>query len=199
MSWLRVDDGFAEHPKVIALGGPAARWAWLEILAYCARRQTGGVIPPEIHDILRRATPELLAKAEQVGLIDVTEDGRVVHDWPIYNGATVEERVAACLLSNPDASSNEIVKTIGGKRELVLRIIAQLREKGGSPVVPGNHPSRFPAGTQSVPLARARAPQPQVLQEPKAVTSKADAETNGPGLQEIEELEATTTASLRSP
>lgn len=45
-------------------------------------------------------------------------------------------------------------------------------------------------------LALARSQETETETEPKAVTSTNN---NGPGLQEIEELEAQTTASLRSP
>jgi hypothetical protein len=87
MAWLRVDDGFPEHHKILALGGPAQRWAWVEVLAYCARARTRGRIPEGIGDIVRRADSRLISRAKSVGLIDVDEAGVMhVHDWNAYNG-----------------------------------------------------------------------------------------------------------------
>lgn len=85
MAWLRIDDGFAEHPKLIALGSPADRWTWLELLVYCARRRTRGQVPSGVHDVLRRATPGFLERCHMVGLLDKDEDGYAVHDWETYN------------------------------------------------------------------------------------------------------------------
>lgn len=43
MSWLRIDDGFAEHPKVQAVS-ERARWMHVTALCYCARNLTDGVL-----------------------------------------------------------------------------------------------------------------------------------------------------------
>lgn len=89
MTWLRVDDGFPEHPKLIRLGGPSMRWTWLEVLAYCARHQTDGVVPAEICEVVKRANIAFLYKCVAVGLLEetATEHGVTlhVHDWETYN------------------------------------------------------------------------------------------------------------------
>jgi predicted DNA-binding transcriptional regulator AlpA len=128
MTWLRLDDGFAEHPKVLALGNAQARWAWVEVLTYCARRKTGGRIPSGIEDVLKRATPAFLKRCEQVGLVENNGNGLVVHDWDVYNGA-LGERVAEYLEKHPDATANEVVKALGANRKTVLRLINALRKK----------------------------------------------------------------------
>lgn len=84
MSWLRLDDGFSHHPKVLKLTR-LQRWTWVEILLYCARFKTAGVIPKEIQEGVREATPSLLTKLEEIGLVD-QENGVIhIHDWHAYN------------------------------------------------------------------------------------------------------------------
>ena len=85
MAWLRIDDGFADHPKLVELGKPEHRWTWLEVLAYCARQKTQGRIPREIGDVIRRANPAFIRRCVEVGLVDLDEDIHRVHDWDDYN------------------------------------------------------------------------------------------------------------------
>ena len=93
MSWLRLDDGFADHPKLRRLT-VAQRWTWLELLLYCARHRTGGELPEDIKLDVPGATPAFLRRALELELLDryVTEDvagdvteGYAVHDWSTYN------------------------------------------------------------------------------------------------------------------
>jgi hypothetical protein len=84
VAWLRVDDGFPEHAKLLALRR-TDRWTWVEVLAYCARQNNGGVVPNGVHDVVKYATPLFLEKCADAGLLDVTDSGYVVHDWEDYN------------------------------------------------------------------------------------------------------------------
>lgn len=83
MSWLRLDDGFAQHPKVADLTDREFR-AWVKLLLYCARYRTEG-------DVTEAALRELgVGKAARdtfvsVGLLDVEETEWHVHDWSSYN------------------------------------------------------------------------------------------------------------------
>jgi hypothetical protein len=61
------------------------RWAWLEILTYCARYRTSGHVTRGVRSAVASATPKLLAKLVQVRLLDEAEDGWKVHDWDEYN------------------------------------------------------------------------------------------------------------------
>ena len=84
MTWLRIDDGFTEHRKVLKLRR-SERWTWLEILTYCARQNNGGRIPKAISDVLRHVTNDFLERCVKAGLLDHHEDGYQVHDWLEYN------------------------------------------------------------------------------------------------------------------
>ena len=168
MTWLRVDDGFTEHGKIVSLKR-ADRWTWLELLCYCSRQGNGGQFSDGICDVLKWVSPAFLRRCvearrlgDEVGLLEVVtgSDGTdwepvgnhyQVHDWAVYNGATIEARIAAFLEQNTDATANEVHRAVGGNRKVVLAEIARLRETGGS--IGGTS-----TGTKVV--TRARSPSP---------------------------------------
>ena len=107
MSWLRIDDSFVDHPKVISLGAIPARWAFLELLSYCAKHRTEGYFPPSIGDTHRRLTPALIARCIEVGLVDVGDSGEHrVHDFEAYNPASKDPTGASRQQRWRNAHSN---------------------------------------------------------------------------------------------
>lgn len=84
MAWLRIDDGFPEHRKIIALKR-TERWTWMELMCYCARQNDMGHVPEGVGDIVRGATPAFIRKCVEIELLDRDEDGLRVHDWHDYN------------------------------------------------------------------------------------------------------------------
>ena len=132
MAWLRIDDGLTEHRKLLDLPRND-RWTWMELLCYVARQNNGGHVPGGVITTMKHVTPRFLERCQTVGLLDTDDqDGRlVVHDWAIYNGGTVAERVAAYLTEHPEASGNEVLKAVGGTRKLVLTEVAR-QQKGGT-------------------------------------------------------------------
>lgn len=84
MSWLRLDDDFLEHPKVIGLSDRELR-RWLGVLLYCARFRTRGSIPRGAHRAIGLTKKNTLFFIEQ-GLLDRDHVGELhVHDWSVYN------------------------------------------------------------------------------------------------------------------
>jgi hypothetical protein len=80
MAWLRLDDGFAGHPKIAALTDGEFR-VWLRLLCHCARYKR-----PTVDALTRREVTGLSAKKVTrfiaLGLLDEAGDGSfVVHDW----------------------------------------------------------------------------------------------------------------------
>lgn len=62
MTWIRLDDGWDEHPKVLAVSEPAAMM-WLRAIAVSNRRRTGGFVPlGGLHRLTAHAKPEDLAR-----------------------------------------------------------------------------------------------------------------------------------------
>lgn len=83
--WVKLDDDFADHPKVVGLSDKAFR-AYVSGLCYCARQLTDGHIPSRMVKALApgRSGTEL----EQAGLWIQNGSGVVVHDYLEFQPAT---------------------------------------------------------------------------------------------------------------
>jgi hypothetical protein len=85
VSWLRIDDGFAQNPKLEGWTA-AQKWALIELFCYCARHKTDGYVPADLSLLPRAVTTGLLGLAESSGIIDRDAHGHlVIHDWSVYN------------------------------------------------------------------------------------------------------------------
>lgn len=91
--WVKIDDQFPDHPKVVA-AGPAAAWMYICGLCYCNRMLTDGFIPLEQVDKLLPHTQDrpieefgraLAAKLCRMGLWDEADRkglaGFRIHDY----------------------------------------------------------------------------------------------------------------------
>ncbi len=83
MSWLRIDDGFAAHPKVTALN-LRDRWTWMAVLCYCARYRTDGWLPPNIGEHIGGARNGFVKRCAALDLLDEHAGEYRVHDWENY-------------------------------------------------------------------------------------------------------------------
>lgn len=166
MAWLRLDDGFTKHPKFSGWNG-AQKWAWLEVMEYCARYETGGRIPDDPSILPRSTTPALLAKALDSGWLDVRDDGsKWVHDFEIFNpprlsGEALDEVVFKLCSEHPDESANALANRVHGRRKEVLASIRRFRggSQTGSQSQSGTG-SASGSGTGSRARARPVPPQP---------------------------------------
>lgn len=85
MSWVKIDDGAPEHPKLLSVGAAAA-WLWVCGLAYCNRqKRRDGFIPfakvKLLYPGLGTKHAETLVRA---GLWELTSMGFNVHDYHEY-------------------------------------------------------------------------------------------------------------------
>lgn len=83
MSWVKLDDTFPEHPKVVTAGGDAA-WLHVCALAYCNRHpKLSGLVPREMLGRLsdRKNPNALAARLVTVGLWDDDPSGWRIHDY----------------------------------------------------------------------------------------------------------------------
>jgi hypothetical protein len=99
MAWVRLDDGFAEHPKVAVLS-PAAIGLHVAALCYCNRNLTDGRIPKGIETRLTRVSRVAGWVTELVdqGLWFEERDAWRIHDFLDYQPSrakVLEEREAA--------------------------------------------------------------------------------------------------------
>jgi hypothetical protein len=125
MAWLRLDDKFAQHPKVSGLSDRAFR-VHVETMVYCAAYGTKGRIPAaalKLAGATKKQTQELV----NAGLWDENGVGLIVHDFEIYNGTTPVDRVESYLAEHPDATANEVYKAVGGNRTSVLAAFREVK------------------------------------------------------------------------
>jgi hypothetical protein len=87
MSWLRIDDGFVEHPKVADLSDRAFR-LHIAALCYCARNLTDGVLTPRSVKVvcaLTTGTRKHVVELRDAGLWIVSGDDWEIKDYLHYN------------------------------------------------------------------------------------------------------------------
>ncbi len=83
MPWLRIDETFAEHDKVLSLSDAAFR-LHVHALCYCARLTTDGVVPRAALRSLK-GTSRLAERLVEVGCWELHDKGWLVHDFLEYN------------------------------------------------------------------------------------------------------------------
>lgn len=91
MSWIKLDDQWMDHPKVIEAGRDA-RDMWLASITWCAKHLTDGKFSANLLPSLAVAAGVDVANCQTfasvlvgVGLWDATQDGYSVHDYLDYN------------------------------------------------------------------------------------------------------------------
>jgi len=92
--WVKLDDHFVDHPKIVAVG-PLAGWLFVAGLCYANRLLTNGFIPENQVDRLlplngssREGTSKLTSKLCEIGLWKPTTvkttKGYRIHDFLKY-------------------------------------------------------------------------------------------------------------------
>ena len=121
MSWLRIDDGFEDHPKVELLTDAAHR-LWMRAACWCmksANSHTGGFVPELLLDTIakRSASHQRLLKLAQelvaatggglysAGLWERVEGGWRFHDWHEYRQQHSSRSEAARLAGQRSAQA----------------------------------------------------------------------------------------------
>lgn len=91
MSWIKLDDKWMRHPKIIAAGRDA-RDIWLASITWCSEYLTDGYLPANLVPSLAMTADVDVANCQnfaktlvEVGLWDATENGYQVHDYLDYN------------------------------------------------------------------------------------------------------------------
>lgn len=116
MAWLRVDDGFVEHEKIIDLTDKAFR-LHMAALCYCSRNLTDGRISPRalkvISAIVGGNTKKAVADLIQAGLWTLEDDGHAVNDYLDWNPSA--DKVKADRARNADRQArhrNAVTNTV---------------------------------------------------------------------------------------
>jgi len=83
MSWFRLDDQGAFHPKVVKAGNEVYG-AWCRAGQWCSAYSPSGYIPEEVAHVI--APPKVWQRALESGLLDpVDGPGYQIHDFNEYN------------------------------------------------------------------------------------------------------------------
>lgn len=82
MAWVKIDDRFPEHPKVLALGDDYEHGITLYLrgLCYAASNLTDGFVPSRFV----RADGDTAERLVEVGLWRIADGGFVIHDYLQY-------------------------------------------------------------------------------------------------------------------
>lgn len=145
MSWVKLDDQFFRHPKVLAAGRDA-RDLYMVGLCYCAQGLTDGFIPSQAVRVLAAEAeidtgPASAARLVDVGLWETTEGGYAVHDYHEYQPS--KERVLATREARAEAGSR------GGKQKA-----SNLLQQNASKTLanPKQKSAPYPSRTHPVPV-----------------------------------------------
>jgi len=91
MSWIKLDDQWMDHPKIIKAGRDA-RDMWLASITWCAKHLTDGYFPAELLPSLAVTAGVDVANCLTLAsslldacLWDSTDNGYMVHDYLDYN------------------------------------------------------------------------------------------------------------------
>lgn len=91
MTWVKLDDHFPDHPKVLA-AGPLAAWLYVCGLAYASRYLTDGFVPaaqvPRLADLKQASA--LAERLVDAGLWEQTDGGYQIHDYLEYQRSARE-------------------------------------------------------------------------------------------------------------
>ena len=84
MTWGKLDDGMAFHPKIVAAGN-AAVGAWARMISWCSQPLTDGRVPAARALVISNGGPAVIETLVAARLLDETEGGYAVHDYLDYN------------------------------------------------------------------------------------------------------------------
>jgi hypothetical protein len=110
MPWVKLDDQFADHPKIVACG-PLASWLYVCGLGYCCRLLTDGFIPEgQVRKLADVEDAKGLAEnLVEVNLWERCDGGYRVHDYHDYQ--PTREKALAIREMRAEAGSR------GGKQK----------------------------------------------------------------------------------
>jgi hypothetical protein len=93
MAWVKLDDQFPDHPKVIE-AGPEAAWLYVAALCYSSAKLTDGAIPTALVGRLtaHRGGERLAERLVAVGLWERAPSGYQVHDYGDYQPSAAATR-----------------------------------------------------------------------------------------------------------
>jgi hypothetical protein len=149
MTWVRVDDGFADHPKVLDVSDAAFR---LHVCAMCwsGRRLTDGAIKHRDLRILigmLRTPPtnpaDIVQELLDAHLWEDMGDSWAIHDWLEYNPSAEQ------VIAERTANANRQRKF---KEKNKTQLVTPLPDSLSTPLETGPRPDPDPSRIEQNPL-----------------------------------------------
>jgi hypothetical protein len=158
MTWVKLDDQFPDHPKVIE-AGPLAAWLFVCGLGYASRYLTDGFIPSaQVRRLAMVSGPDALArKLVEVGLWEAADGGFQVHNYLEYNPSA--ERVRETRAARAKAGHVGGIHSGESRREPYY-IEATTKQTGKQNASTGLHPILNPVPARPDPVPSQPKPTP---------------------------------------
>ena len=110
MTYIKLDDAFHLHPKVVRLSDAAYR-LYVGMLCYCSSQLTDGIVPAMAIHSLHQRHRKPLEELQAAGLVDASGDAWAVHDYLQHQRSRAEielQRDAARVRAKRGRSSREV-------------------------------------------------------------------------------------------
>lgn len=92
MPWIRFEDNFPEHPKVLAISDSAFR-LHVRAIGYCSRHLTDGAVSlAAVRSLVGGRAPRLSAELVAARMWTTVDDGFRIHDYLDYQPSREEIR-----------------------------------------------------------------------------------------------------------
>jgi hypothetical protein len=120
VTWVRLDDHFADHPKILGLSDGAYR-AFVDGLCYASRYLTDGHIPTAAVKTIARHKLRPVAELIEAGLWEQNGSGVIVHDYLEFqpSRSTVKQTVKQELQQDARAGLGQAKQNV--KRKGTIR------------------------------------------------------------------------------
>lgn len=146
MTWVKLDDHFFMHPKVMACG-PSAAWLWVASIGYSNANLTSGYIPSRALPMLSMTTSAkasaLAAKLVEARLWEPADGGFKIHDYEHWNLPADEIRSHRENLSKVRSDAGRI----GGRKSGEARSEAKTKQVAYEATKQNASPSPTPTPT----------------------------------------------------
>ncbi len=106
MTWFKVDDTFAIHPKVVQAGNDAIG-LWTRAGAWSSQQLTGGKVPAYMVPVLGGSESQVRSLV-RVGLWEESEDGYQFHGWEEWQPDSEAERARRQSVSETKRAAGKV-------------------------------------------------------------------------------------------
>lgn len=144
LSWLKIDDGFWCHQKVM-LASPSALALWIRAGSWCAQQLTDGQLDARFLSLFG-GTPDIADELVDLGLWERTATGFQFHDWLEYQPS--KEQVLAERAAARERQQRKRRGDASGSSHGVTSAESHDRSEGVSHTTPPVPPARLPSSIE---------------------------------------------------